>query len=159
MVTSAVNMRDSRKKKGIWWAFPFHQILSTVGVIAVAGLLTFILSSSTRARWILTETPYFPVQIALALLIGFVLPRFLRHWLMYWVWVIPFLILCVSFILTPLPLAGRFGRYFGWDCRPEFRCFVQLAVTLPFYTAMAYSLTSFLRSAIQRRKQQHGTTE
>jgi len=147
------------RRDGIWWAFPLHQILSTVGVITLATVLTLTLSPSTRARWILTETPYFPVQIALALLIGFVLPRFLRHWLMQWVWVLPFLILCVSFILTPLPLAGRFERYFGWDCRPELRCFVRLAVTLPFYTAVAYSLTAFLRSAIQRRKQQLETAE
>jgi len=156
MTISAAVMQDTREK-GVWWAFPFHQILSTVGVLALAGFLTFILSPSTRARWILTETPYFPVQIVLALFIGFVLPRFLRHRLMQWVWVLPFSILCVSFVLTPLPLVGRFERYFGWGCRPELRCFVQLAVTLPFYTAASYSVAAFLRSTIQRRKQQHET--
>lgn len=122
-------------------------------MLALAGLLAFVFSSSQRARWILTETPYFPVQIGLAFLTGLMLPRFLRHWLMKWVWVLPFLILCVSFILTPLPLVGKIERFFGWGCRPELRCFVQLAVTLPFYTAASYALAAFLRGAIQRQRQ------
>src|SRR3954470_6270950 len=75
---------------------------------------------------------YFPVQIALTSFVGLVIPRFLRHWLMKWVWVLPFLILCVSFLLTPLPIVDRIERYFGWGCRPELGCVVQLAVTLPF---------------------------
>jgi len=156
MTTSPAVMRDTWNR-GVWWAFPLHQILSTVGVLALAGLLTFIVSPLPRARWILTETPYFPVQIALAFLIGLVLPRFLRHWLMQWVWVLPFLILCVSFVLTPLPLVDRFEHYFGWGCRPELGCFVQLAVTLPFYAAAAYALAAFLRSTIQRQREQHET--
>jgi len=156
MTTLPAVMRDTRKR-GVWWAFPFHQILSTIGVLALAGLLTFIVSPPPRARWILTETPYFPVQIALAFLIGLVLPRFLRHWLMQWVWVLPFSILCVSFIATPLPLAGRFERYFGWGCRPELGCFVQLAVTLPFYAAASYALAAFLRSTIQKQRGRHET--
>lgn len=156
MTISAAVTRDTWKK-GVSWAFPFHQLLSTVGVLALAGLLTFIVSPLPRARWILTETPWFPVQIALAFFIGLVLPRFLRHWLMQWVWVLPFLVLCVSFILTPLPLPDRFEHYFGSGCRLELRCFVQLAVTLPFYAAASYSLAAFLRNVIQRREQQHET--
>jgi len=158
MTTSAAVAQDARKK-GVWWAFPFHQLLSTVGIPVLAALFTFAVSSPARARWVLTETPYFPVQIGVALFMGLVLPRFLRHWLMRWVWVLPFTILCVSFILTPLPLVGRFERYFGWGCRPELRCFVQLAVTLPFYTAVSYSVAAFLRSAIERRKQQLETAK
>lgn len=148
------------RKKGVWWAFPFHQILSTVGVLVLAGFLTFTVSPLPRARWILTETPYFPVQIALAFLVGLVLPRFLRHWLMEWVWVLPFSILCVSFTLTRLPLVDRFERYFGWGCRPELGCFVQLGVTLPLYAAASYALAAFLRSTIHRHKGgEHETTK
>jgi hypothetical protein len=154
MTISAAVMRDTWKK-GVWWAFPFHQLLSTVGVLALAGLLTFVFSPSQRARWILTEVPCFPVQVALAFFIGLALPRFLRHRLMKWVWVLPFLILCVSFILTPLPIVGRIERFFGWGCRPELRCFVQLAVTLPFYTAASYSAAALLNSAIQRQRRRH----
>lgn len=141
-------------KKGVLWAFPFHETLSTLGVLALAGFLTFFFLPSQRASWILTEIPYFPVQIPLAFLIGLVLPRFLRHWLMKWVWVLPFLILCVSFVLTPLPIAGRINHFLGWGCRPELRCFDQLAVTLPFYTAASYSGAAFLREAIQKHRPQ-----
>jgi len=154
MTNSAVVTRDTRTR-GVWWAFPFHQLLSTVGVLALAGLLTFVFSPSARARWILTEVPYFPVQIALAFFIGLVLPRFLRHWLMNWVWVLPFLILCISFSLTRLPIVGRLELFFGWGCRPELRCFVQLAVTLPFYTTASYSAATLLNSAIQRQRRRH----
>jgi hypothetical protein len=154
-MSTSVAIAHNTRRKGVWWAFPFHQILSTIGVLALAGLLTFVFSPSQRARWILTETPYFPAQIALASFLGVVLPRFLCHWLMKWVWVIPFLILCISFILTPLPIMGRFERFFGWGCRPELGCFVQLAVTLPFYTAASYSVAAFLRGAIRTHKRQH----
>ena len=152
---TTVAVAQDTPRKGAWWAVPFHQLLSTLGLGALAGLLTFSLLPSSRARWILTETPYFPVQVVLAFFMGLVLPRFLRHWLMKWVWVLPFSILCISFILTPLPIVGRIERFFGWGCRPELGCFVQLAVTLPFYTAASYSAAASLRSAIQRHGQQH----
>jgi len=105
-MTSSVGNGRFHRRTRLWWAFPLHQIISTVGVLILAGFLTFATSSSSRARWILTETPYFPVQIGLAFLIGFVLQRYLHHRVMQWVWVLPFLILCVSFGLTPLPIGG-----------------------------------------------------
>jgi hypothetical protein len=153
MSTSAV-VAEHAGRKGVWWLFPLHQILSTIGVLALAGLLTFVFSPSQWARWILTETPYFPIQIALAFVIGLALPRFLRHWLMKWVWVLPFLILCISFTLTPLSVPGKLERFFGWGCRPELGCFVQLAVTLPFYTAASYSVAAFLRGLGQKAETQ-----
>lgn len=134
-----------------WWSLPLHQIISTLGVIVLASLLTFSTSSVPQARWILTETPYFPVQIGLALVVGFVLQRYLQHRVMLWVWLLPSLVLIISFVLTPLPFVGRLERYFGRGCRPEFRCFDQLAVTLPFYAAASYSLAALLSRALQRR--------
>ena len=143
-----------QRETGSWWALPLHQIMSTAGVLVLAGFLTFATSSAAQARWILTETPYFPVQIGLAFVIGFVLQGYLRHRLMLWVWLLPFLILSVSFILTPLPFVSRIERYFDRGCRPEFRCFVQLAVTLPFYTAASYSFAAFLSRKLKRRSKQ-----
>lgn len=155
-MTGSAVVAQNDFKKGIWWAFPFHQILSTVGILAFAGIVSFILLPTSRARWILTEVPYFPIQTSLAFCIGVFLPRFLRHRFMEWTWVLPFFVLCVCILLTPLTFAGRFERYFSWGCRPEARCFVQLAVTLPFYTATSYSLAAFLsRKARKRHKQQH----
>jgi hypothetical protein len=158
-MTSLGGSGKLRWKTGSWWTFPIHQIISTVGVLVLAGFLTFTTSSASRARWILTETPYFPVQIGLAFFIGFVLRRYLRHQVMQWVWVLPFLILFVSFVLTPLPLVGRLDRFFGRGCRPELGCFVQLAVTLPFYTAVSYSLSAFLSRKLQKHPHQHETAK
>jgi len=45
MNTSVVVTRDEGNN-GVWWAFPFHQLLGTVGVLALAGFLTFIVSPS-----------------------------------------------------------------------------------------------------------------
>ena len=147
----------TERKKGLWWALPFHQLLSTLGTGVLAGFLAFSILPPSRARWLLTATPYFPIQIALGFLIGFTLPRFLRHWLMEWMWLLPFVILSTSFVLTPLPLVGRFEHYFGWSCRPELRCFVQLGVTLPFYAATSYSLGAFARRKIQEHGHQRET--
>jgi hypothetical protein len=144
-----------RSSLGSSWVLPFHQIISTLGVMVLAGFLAFATSSASRARWILTETPYFPVQIGLAFVIGVALQRCLRHRIMQWVWVLPSLILLVSFILTPLPFVGRLQHYFGRGCKLEFRCFVQLSVTLPFYAAASYSLAAFLSRILHRRLRQH----
>jgi|SRR5581483_3458467 len=151
-LTKAGQIRSSMES---WWVLPFHQIISTLGVIVLAGFLAFTTSSASRARLILTETPYFPVQIGLAFVIGFALQRCLRHRIMRWVWVLPSLILLVSFVLTPLSFVGRLQHYFGRGCKPEFRCFVQLSVTLPFYAAASYSLAAFLSSRFYKRLRQH----
>lgn len=154
-MSSFASAAKIENKAVTWWWFLLHQFLSTIGVSVLAAFLVSVITGPSRARWILTETPYFPIQITLAFLFGFALRRYRRHRAMEWVWVIPLLILCVCLAITPLPFVVRFQRYFGWACRPESRCFVQLAVTLPFYTAASYSLAAFLsghssRSSINR---------
>ena len=144
---------------GLWWKFPLHQLLSTVGILILAGILTFAVTSSSQARWILTEKPYFPVQTAVAFCVGFALGRYLKHRAMEWVWVLPLLILCVSFGLIHLTFGGRLEHFFGTSCKPELRCFDQLAVTLPFYTAASYSLAAFLSRHFKGRTQQHETAK
>ncbi len=148
---TSVRVRRIRLRTQVWWTLPLHQIMSTLGVLVLAALLTFSTSSASRARQLLTETPYFPVQIGLAFVAGFILQRCLHHRVMLWVWLLPFLILSVSFILSPLPFVGRLEHFFGWACRPESRCFDQLAATLPFYTAASYSSAAFLRRTLQTR--------
>jgi hypothetical protein len=139
--------------------FLLHQIISTIGVIVVASFLTFGILPQAKAHWILTETHYFPVQIGLAFFIGFVNRRYRGHAVMEWVWVLPSLILCVSLVLTPLPLTESLSRHFGRACKPEFRCFVQLAVTLPFYTAISYSVAALLSRTTHKDMQQRETPE
>src|ERR1700730_2592864 len=102
--------------------------------------------------WILTETPYYPVQIALGLYFGVLLGRRLHHRLMVWVWILPLFMLLLAvvtnFTLIPewtsvLERLGagqsRWSHYFGWGCHPSNHCLDQLEITMPFYVAVAYS--------------------
>lgn len=150
-MNSSVARQQSPKKEQFWWTFPFHQLLSTIGILVIAGFITFAVSSTARARWILTGNPFFPVQILTAFLIGLVLQWYLHHRTMEWVWVLPLLALCISIGYTPLPFHARLEEYFGWACRPNFHCFVQLALTLPFYTAVSYSFAAFLSGRLSQK--------
>ena len=140
--------------------FVMHQLLGTWGIALFAYFLgssvfelfgLFGRSYSMRPlHWILTETPFFPVQIALGLYFGWLLGRRLKHRSMVWVWIIPGLILCYAVVavpnLSPEPTSvlvhsgGSLSHYFGWGCQPKDRCLDQLLITMPSYAATAYSI-------------------
>jgi hypothetical protein len=144
--------------------FVLHQIMGTYGVSFVAsyiGTIAFELigyfdrSFSMRSiHWILTETPYFPVQICFGFYCGWFLGRRIPHRFMTRVWVLPALLLsyCVLFVptvnprLTPMlyRTEGPLSHYFGWGCNPQNRCLDQIVITLPFYVSVAYSLGAWL---------------
>lgn len=144
--------------------FGLHQFIGMYGIPFTAPLvfslgfkflLLFGLSYSRREFYSkVTETPYFPVQVAFALVLGWLLGRSLRHKSVLWVWVFPLAILCYSFITLPVSaleqtsilaqLQARLSHYFAWGCRPALRCFDQVTVTLPFYSSLAYSMGAFL---------------
>ncbi len=144
--------------------FLIHQFVSTIGIAMTAGVLTsFVFNfprlwshfySPSRLHWVLTGTPYFPVQVVTATLLGWLVSRQLRHRSMLWVWVLPFGILCWAFValptITALSFQARLSHFFGWGCLPENHCADQASVTAPFYTALAYSL-----GAWSGRKQQN----
>ena len=92
---------------------------------------------------ILVGTPFFPAQIIVALLLGWAMGYQTQGKSAAWVWVIPSVALLCAFValptLTSLGFSLRISRLFGWGCRPDNRCFDQRAITLPFYTAIAYS--------------------
>jgi hypothetical protein len=140
--------------------FIVHQLVGTWGIAFFAyfsgSYLLELFGPFGRAHWmrslhwILTETPFFPVQIALGLYSGWVLGRRLKHRSMMWVWVIPGLILCYAVVamlnlspprtLVSLYRGGSLSHYFGWGCQPRDRCLDQLLITMPFYAATAYSI-------------------
>jgi len=147
--------------------FALHQFIGMYGIPFTAPLvfsLTFKLlflfgRSYPRKTFysIVSETPYFPVQIIFALTLGWLLGRALRHRSMVWVWVLPFAILCYSLatatVLIPewasvlaRPGVGqsRFSHYFGWGCQPAAHCLDQLLITMPFYSSLAYSIGAVL---------------
>jgi hypothetical protein len=110
---------------------------------------------------ILLETPYFPAQIAIAFLWGLQLGRRYGHRVMLWIWIVPALAIALSILFAPLePVVAsgvaisRAGHFFGSGCLPQNHCFEQVAFTLPFYAASAYSLGAFLARKTLSAKQE-----
>lgn len=140
--------------------FVMHQFIGTWGIAffaalalttTFAGLEDFGWHSAMRnLHWILTENPYYPVQISLGLYFGWKLSRRFQHKSMVWVWIAPLVILCGAVVtFTPecrsvlehaQPGQTRLSHYFGWGCKPRDHCLDQLLATMPFYVSVAYSL-------------------
>jgi len=141
--------------------FVMHQIIGTEGVIWLTVLGAFLLAttvSTVSETWahsapmhlvhlILTNTPFFPVQIAFGAYLGWKLYRRWPHHSMLWVWILPGVVLTYAVISIPTfspwsysPATGPLSHYFGWGCQADYRCYDQLTFTEPFYTSVAYSL-------------------
>jgi hypothetical protein len=157
--------KESRARIAL--SFAVHQIVGTWGVgVTVPWLVAFggdflrLVGKTYPMRdsyWILTETGYFPLQIAFAMFLGWLLGRDLRRKAMLWVWVIPFAILCYAVAavptISPFPIPSTFQagigqsrlwHYFAPGCRSEHRCLDQIVVIMPFYAGAAYSIGAFL---------------
>lgn len=147
--------------------FALHQFIGMYGIpytapvvfsLAFKFLSLFGRSYPQRTLYsIVSEMPYFPVQICFALILGWLLGRVLRHRSMVWVWVLPLATLGFSLVkgtvLTsewtsvlarPGFSQSRLSHYFGWGCRPADRCLDQLLITMPFYSSLAYSVGAVL---------------
>jgi hypothetical protein len=146
--------------------FLVHQLIGTWGIGVAAPLALILCSDIVRVfgvavymrgvHRILTETPYFPVQVLFGLFLGWLLARFLPHRSMLWVWIVPLGVLCCAVIAFPwtgqltipqyagLSSSSRFAHFFGWGCSPRNRCLDQLMITMPLYSASAYSLGAWL---------------
>jgi hypothetical protein len=147
--------------------FALHQFIGTWGIAFLAAFGLFELfdllatispwKASVRfVHWILTENPFYPVQIVAGLYFGWLLGRRLQHRCMLWIWIFPLAILAYAFAATPLvsPYASvllrpdsvqaRVSFYFGWGCQPRERCIDQLLITMPFYASVAYSFGALL---------------
>jgi|ERR1700678_1672949 len=155
---------ESKAKLGLM--FVMYQLIGVWVALRVASNLTASILNFLRLfgahytsadyHWILAGTPYFPAQVSVALVFGWLLGRHLRDKSMRWVWVLPFAVLCYAFVtipalhptVTPLSLqAGvgqsRIAHYFGWGCQPVNNCVDQEVFTAPFYTATAFSIAAF----------------
>ena len=159
---------NRRLKHGL--TFLLHQVISTMGIgLFVAALAASLLQIVSAMPWqyperawyqIFAYRPYFPVHILAGLYLGWLLGRRLGHRAMTWVWILPALFLCYAVVaiptLTPeitssLLWAGTsqswLTHYFGSGCRMKDRCFDQVLVTQPFYTAAAYAIGARLAFA------------
>jgi hypothetical protein len=147
--------------------FALHQLAGTWGIAFLAAYGLFELfdvlvrvspwkPSSRFVHRLLTENPFYPVQIVVGLYFGWLLGRRFQHRCMLWIWILPLAILAYAFAATPLvsPYASvllrpqsvqaRFSFYFGWGCQPRENCLDQLFITMPFYASVAYSVGALL---------------
>jgi hypothetical protein len=142
--------------------FGLHQFIGMYGVPFTAPIvfslgfkLLFLFGHNYPRKTfysIVGESPYFPIQIVFALILGWLLGRVLRDRSMVWIWVLPLAVLCYSVatrLLNPTSVltgVGQswFSHYFGWGCRPADHCLDQLVITMPFYSSLAYSLGAAL---------------
>jgi hypothetical protein len=157
--------------------FIAHQSIGTFGVAVFAYLLGISLHdlaaqlgaaySMRPVYFILTETPYFPVQIVLGLWFGWLLGKRFGHRSMNYVWVLPALVLCCAVLLfavlspsyhsvlanQPSPLS----RFFGWGCQPKNHCLDQLVTTMPFYASSSYSLGAWFARQLGQKNERQAT--
>jgi hypothetical protein len=147
--------------------FVVHQMIALWVVIVSAGILTASVLNflgllgwhhpRSAYGWLLSANPYFPVQIALALLLGWLLGRSLRDRSMTWVWLFPPVSLGYALVMIPTLIpqfvrpafqAGigqsRLSHYFGWGCQSGNYCLDQNSFTRPFYASVAYSLAALI---------------
>src|SRR3989442_6313212 len=157
--------RTSKQSISYWvrsgLVFVTHQVFATEGVIWLTVLGAFLLRRSIvevheawaksalmqRMHWILTNTPFFPIQIAVGAYFGWKLYLRWAHRSMLWVWILPGALLTYAVIAIPTfspwstsPETGPLSHYFWWGCQADYRCYDQLTFTEPFYTSVAYSL-------------------
>jgi hypothetical protein len=158
--------------------FVVHQIVGTWGIAFFAAFALFSFfdvipdfvgwkRSMRFVHWILTEIPFYPVQILTALYVGWRVGRRFQHKSMLWVWVLPLAVLCyalmvgvtlnpvwTSVLVRPSTVGSRLSHYFGWGCQPRAHCLDQLVITMPFYASAAYSLGALLaRNALKKPRQ------
>lgn len=147
--------------------FVLHQLVGTWGIAFLVAFGLFELfdivatispwkPAMRSVHWILTENPFYPMQIVVGLYFGWLFGRHFQHRCMLWIWVFPLTILVYAFLATPLisPYASmllrpdsvqaRLSFYFGWGCQPRESCIDQLLITMPFYASVAYSLGALL---------------
>jgi hypothetical protein len=156
-----------------FFIFISHQLLGSWGIAALAALGMFSLFDVPHAAglkpsmrpvyWLLTENPFYPVQILTGLYFGWFLSRRFPHKSMVWVWILPLLLLAYLFLAGPVispwasqlirpeSLRGKFRFYFGWGCRPRERCIDQLLLTMPFYASAAYSFGALLARSMSAK--------
>lgn len=142
--------------------FVLHQVIGTEGVVWLAWLAVFLFKRSItelHEGWtnsaffvglhlVFTNTPFFPIQIALGAYLGWKLYNRWGHHAMFWVWILPSIVLTWAVVAIPtfspwsfsLADTGPLSHYFGWGCQADNRCYDQLMFTQRLYTSVAYTL-------------------
>jgi hypothetical protein len=154
--------------------FLVHQTAGMLGVgILAAACTSSVVTAGARLGWHVTRTseywvsignPFCPIQILCGLCIGWSLGRYFPHRYMTWVWLVPLAIFCFCFVFTPVlipewtsiferphSMQSRISYYLGWACQPSVHCLDRLLITMPLYSAVAYSLGAKLAQRMVSR--------
>ncbi len=140
--------------------------VGTYGSVALATLLVLPillygrLAHSATAIDILSaavDRPYFPLQSAVALAVGFALALRLKQGKPMWVWVWPVAQVIISVALhNPHSVLESFTtsiwrNYFNWDCRCS-ATLLQWQVMSAFYTAIAFTIGALARYGFKKQR-------
>lgn len=164
--TQASELRQWLKRAvNVSMTFVTHQVIGIIGAQFAARLLLSIAAdfiglgglriSSPDISGILFGNPYYLALSGTALVIGWMAGRRFRHRSMLFIWVLPFLSLCLALFANSafFPASKSvlvharyplFSHFFGWDCLLIDRCYDQVIFTLPFYTSASYSIGALL---------------
>jgi hypothetical protein len=132
--------------------FLLHQVISTAGVIVISGVITFAVMpllnaigvSVSRASWLLTEIPGFPLQSVAGILVGYLAERIAGSKSALWVWIVPGLFFCFGAFAIAPSKPSIVVHLLGSGCKPAEHCFDQLLFTLPFIASLGYTTGALL---------------
>lgn len=164
ILVNVIEQHGARQTALIGLRFLIHSAVAAIGVPVATSVLRYSILLSIQEfypsaglrvgkqlHWILLQTPYFPAQITMGLLLGFQVGRFFRHREMLWTWIVPALAIVLLILFAPFrPVIvsgieiSKVHHFFGWSCLPQNHCFEQVGFTLPFYSASAYSVGALL---------------
>jgi hypothetical protein len=126
-----------------------HQLLCPYILVALTSLLTFCIcgvfdGTVATARMLLFATPFYPIQIGMALVAGYLVTRYFNLPLARWMWVLPAALLLSQVLFRQLPDdVSRWGYWFGrFGMVGHVYPPLQVGVTMPFYTSAVYSLAA-----------------
>jgi hypothetical protein len=136
-----------------------HQFICPYALLITTETITFwvigvLHGTASTASYILTGTPYYPIQIAVGAFTGLLVGRYFGWPLTRWIWVLPLTILLASMIFVPPPHGvSLFGYWFGWPGASG-HVFppLQPGITMPFYLSATYSIFSLLGELWRRQR-------
>jgi len=112
----------------------------------------------------MTASPYYPIQVLVGLLWGWLRGFVTRDRIMLRVWICPLAVLVIAILtradtypssVMPGSMLSEYSSirsyFFGWGCRPRNGCIEQIGTTLPFYASVAYSVGAWLALSIAVR--------
>ena len=122
-------------------------------VLSLPILLFSRLAHSHRAMDVwsaLLDRPYFPLQLVVALALGWITYRWLKEGWLPFVWALPL----IQFLVALVVYVQRYGpsdwddvwvTFFNWQCGCS-ASLPQWSVMFPLYTSIAFALGAFIRA-------------